>query len=121
MQRLRTPYPARRILLGLPALAAFVVFVPLGTGCKSDKGGYAWNLPNGFPKPQVPKDNPMSPVKVELGRLLFYDVRLSVTGQYSCGSCHQQKHAFTDGRAQAMGGDGAAPSARLHEPHQRRV
>jgi cytochrome c peroxidase len=48
----------------------------------------------------------MSPAKVELGRRLFYDVRLSGNGTQSCSSCHQQKRAFTDGRAQALGSTG---------------
>ena len=38
---------------------------------------YVWELPQGFPEPFVPEDNPMSAAKVELGRYLFYDVRLS--------------------------------------------
>ncbi len=40
---------------------------------------------------------------MELGRRLFYEARLSVNGRGSCGSCHQQQLAFTDGRAQAIG------------------
>ncbi len=67
---------------------------------------YVWNLPEGFPTPKVPDDNPMSEVKVELGRHLFYDVRLSENGTQSCGSCHLQSLAFTDGRAQAVGSTG---------------
>ncbi|MGI4867519.1 MAG: cytochrome-c peroxidase [Janthinobacterium lividum] len=39
----------------------------------------------------------------ELGRMLFYDPRLSSDGTVSCGSCHQQKRAFTDGQALALG------------------
>ena len=49
----------------------------------------------------------MSDAKVELGRRLFYDTRLSGNGTYSCSSCHQQTRAFTDGRAQAIGSTGA--------------
>lgn len=45
----------------------------------------------------------MSIDKVELGRRLFYDNRLSINGRGNCGSCHQQKLAFTDGRANAIG------------------
>jgi cytochrome c peroxidase len=48
----------------------------------------------------------MSPAKVELGRRLFYDVRLSGNGTQACSSCHQQKLAFTDGRAHALGSTG---------------
>lgn len=68
--------------------------------------GYSWNLPKGFPVPIVPGDNPMSDEKVELGRFLFYDTRLSLNGTYSCASCHQQSKAFTDGRAVAIGASG---------------
>ncbi len=67
---------------------------------------YQWNLPKGFPKPRVPADNPMTAAKVELGRYLFYDTRLSVNGKSSCATCHQQALAFTDGRAVAMGATG---------------
>jgi cytochrome c peroxidase len=67
---------------------------------------FDWNLPNGFPRPAVPVDNPMSVAKVELGRYLFYDKRMSINGQESCGSCHRQELAFTDGRARAEGTTG---------------
>src|ERR1035438_1965062 len=65
-----------------------------------------WKLPKGFPKPYVPADNPMSAAKVELGRYLFYDTRLSVNGKQSCASCHRQELAFTDGRAVGLGATG---------------
>ena len=67
---------------------------------------YVWQLPPGFPPPSVHADNPMSTAKVELGCRLFFDTRLSVTGQYSCASCHRPELAFTDGRAQALGSTG---------------
>ena len=67
---------------------------------------YSWNLPRGLPVPIVPADNPMSDVKVALGRRLFYDRRLSGTGTFSCGSCHEQRKAFSDGRATAIGATG---------------
>ena len=67
---------------------------------------YAWQLPRGFPEPAVPADNPMSAAKVALGARLFADPRLSVTGEYSCQSCHAPERAFTDGRARSVG-DGA--------------
>jgi cytochrome c peroxidase len=67
---------------------------------------YAWRLPAGLPIPRVPADNPMSVAKVELGRRLFYDTRLSGNGTFACASCHQQTRAFTDGRAHALGSTG---------------
>jgi len=60
---------------------------------------YAWTLPSQMPIPVVPADNPMTVEKVELGRYLFYEPRLSVNGEQSCASCHQQSRAFTDGKA----------------------
>jgi len=68
---------------------------------------YDWQLPPGFPEPAVPADNPMSATKVALGAKLFGDPRLSVTGDYSCRSCHAPQQAFTDGRARSLGATGA--------------
>lgn len=67
---------------------------------------WRWQLPSHVPEPRVPADNPMSAAKVELGRRLFYDPRLSATGNRSCSSCHLQERAFSDGRALAVGGTG---------------
>lgn len=73
-----------------------------------DAGGYAWNLPPDMPPPRVPADNPMSAEKVELGRRLFYDTRLSHNERQSCATCHVREKAFTDGRPQAVGSTGQA-------------
>ncbi len=67
---------------------------------------YAWNLPAGFPLPYVPPDNPMTAEKVELGRFLFYDRRLSANGTMACASCHQQALAFSDGKTTPHGSTG---------------
>jgi len=69
---------------------------------------FVWRIPEGFPPPNVPADNPMSEEKVLLGRFLFYDKRLSGNETQACASCHQQEHAFTDGRSQALGSTGEA-------------
>ncbi len=45
----------------------------------------------------------MSEAKIELGRRLFFDTRLSVDNTYSCASCHKPELAFTDGLARAKG------------------
>jgi cytochrome c peroxidase len=67
---------------------------------------YRWQLPAGFPEPAVPADNPMSDAKVALGARLFADERLSVTGKYSCASCHSPSRAFTDGLPLSRGATG---------------
>ncbi len=69
-------------------------------------GAWLWALPANFPTPRVPADNPMSEAKVELGRFLFYDRRLSGNGTQACASCHHQDKAFTDGRALPSGSTG---------------
>ena len=68
-------------------------------------------LPGGFPCPRVPAENPLTKEKIELGRFLFYDTKMSgpgLDGQpgQACASCHDQAKAFTDGRATAKGSTG---------------
>ena len=62
-----------------------------------------WQLPEGVPAPRVPADNPMCPARVELGRHLFYDQRLSGNGRLSCAGCHGQAMAFADVLPRAVG------------------
>ncbi len=69
------------------------------------QASFTWDLPGWAPEPAVPADNPMSAAKVELGRHLFYDERLSSNLTLSCASCHLQSKAFTDGRARSPGVD----------------
>jgi len=54
----------------------------------------------------IPADNPTTKQGVYLGRMLFYEIKLSGNNTISCGSCHQQDKAFTDGRAFSPGVDG---------------
>jgi cytochrome c peroxidase len=63
-------------------------------------------LPPGFPYPKVPADNLMTQEKVELGRHLFYDKRLSLNRTQSCASCHRMELAFTDGKPRGIGSTG---------------
>ena len=68
---------------------------------------YDWQLPESFPEPAVPADNPMSDSKVKLGRRLFYDTRLSGNNTMSCATCHIQSLAFTDGKSKSIGSTGS--------------
>lgn len=106
---------ARRAVLGAAGLAALVAAVACGGGGgttleeqRSSSGDWRWALPAHMPEPQVPADNPMSQAKVELGRFLFYDRRLSGNGLQSCASCHHQDKAFSDGRLVPLGSTGEA-------------
>lgn len=87
-----------------PILLAVLVAVVLWWFTRAT--AWDWELPPDLPPPQVPADNPMSAAKVELGRWLFYDRRLSGNETMSCASCHIQSLAFTDGVAQSIGSTG---------------
>jgi cytochrome c peroxidase len=83
-----------------------VALLAIVGGFVAHEPAFDWNIPAPFPRPPVPVDNPMSAVKVELGRRLFYDKRMSANGQESCATCHRQEFAFTDGKARAVGSTG---------------
>ncbi len=60
-------------------------------------------VPLGLMPVMWPKSNPYSPEKAELGKLLYFDTRLSADGTVSCATCHSPKFAFTDGAAVSTG------------------
>lgn len=88
------------LVIAALAAAAFVIV------WLARDAAWNWELPPDIPAPQVPADNPMSAAKVELGRWLFYDTRLSGNGTMSCASCHIQALAFTDGVPRSVGSTG---------------
>ncbi len=105
------------------ALIVFVIASAIlgATGCPSEEAEWQWDLPTGFPLPRVPADNPMSQAKVDLGRFLFYDTKLSDNQTESCATCHQQEFAFTDGMSNAMGSTGMMHPRSSMAPVERRV
>ncbi len=62
-----------------------------------------WLRPDNVP---YPKNNPSSEQKVELGKLLFFDKRLSSTDTISCASCHNPKLGWSDASAKSIGVEG---------------
>ena len=76
-------------------------------GVASASDQFSLKVPLGIPTDLwsyfVPKDNALTPAKVELGRRLFFDPRLSADGKVSCATCHDPQRAFTDGRKTAVG------------------
>lgn len=54
----------------------------------------------------APKENPTTPERVALGKLLFFDPRLSGDNKMSCATCHRPDRAFGDGLPQAKGAAG---------------
>ena len=88
------------------AAAIFFVATLALAGCGKHSEPYEWKLPPGFPRPVVPADNPMTLDSIELGRRLFYDVRLSGNESQSCASCHVQAHGFAEAAKTATGSTG---------------
>lgn len=59
------------------------------------KTGLTFTVPAGFPAPLYDfSKNPLTEEGFQLGKILFYDGRLSKDGHYSCASCHQQVAVF---------------------------
>lgn len=63
----------------------------------------AIKAPLGLPPVPVPADNPPTTASIALGRLLFYDTRLSKDDTVSCASCHNPVLNFTDGNKVSHG------------------
>ena len=99
-QRVRT---ARFWTMG--ATLGLLVMVCL-VGCSPKPTPYQWNVPQGFPAPNVPADNPITYEKIELGKALFFEPSLSGNGAMSCSSCHIPEHAFAEPRKTSSGSTG---------------
>lgn len=63
--------------------------------------------PLGLPPLKYPADNPPTPEKIELGRMLYFDPRLSADNTISCASCHDPQKGWSNGEAVATGVGGA--------------
>jgi len=122
MQRVRTWFLRLSIgflvlLLGYCGTTALIPIphdpVPetTGAGANSVEPSFS-GLQRDFPPSNEPPDNPTTPEKVELGRLLFFDPILSANDDISCATCHHPDYGFADGlpRAIGAGGTGAGPN-----------
>ena len=76
-----------------------------GGGEPFSSGDYSTVLPLGLQAGAafVRDDNPMSAKKIELGRQLYFDTRLSKDNTISCATCHAPEKGFSDGRATSAG------------------
>lgn len=75
------------------------------TATQAGKAAYQLTVPFGLEEAAdyIPADNPLTPDKVELGKLLFFDPRLSQNNTVSCASCHMPQLAWTDGQQVGIG------------------
>ena len=73
----------------------------------AEQAAWAVQVPLGLSADlQAPADNPVTQAKVELGRHLYYEARLSVAGDVSCATCHAPDKGFTDQAPVSSGHEG---------------
>ena len=84
----------------LAAAATVAVFLYMGVGAVAQSKSTLSALP---PTPQAPKDNPTTPAKVALGRLLFWDPLLSGPQDVACASCHHPQNGYAEDRDLSLG------------------
>jgi cytochrome c peroxidase len=91
----------RQRFLGTLAICSVTMLSPWVTTATE----YKLKIPFGLEESAVviPADNPLTNEKVELGRTLFFDKRLSQDNTVACANCHLAKFAFTDGQPVATG------------------
>ena len=88
------------------ALIATLLSVALPASALADEPMFPKDgpkIPTGLVPIFWPKDNPYTPQKAELGWLLYFDKRLSADQSVACATCHDPKHAFTDGKPFSSG------------------
>jgi cytochrome c peroxidase len=100
---------SRLNVLGHFISASFLLVILVASSCKKD--GVArlesttvlhpvmLDVPENFSRPVNDPDNPLTSEGIALGKMLFYDTRLSGNNRLSCASCHQPEQAFSDGVA----------------------
>lgn len=96
---------------GIPlmvALGCLVVFACQPQKETSPEEEALWTQANQLFKPlktvpDSPASNPTTPEKVELGRMLFHEPRLSQSGRISCSSCHNLALYGVDARPTSLG------------------
>lgn len=66
---------------------------------------YKLKLPLGLQEQAayIPADNPLTAAKINLGKQLYFDKRLSADGSVSCATCHAPDKGFSDGRPTSRG------------------
>jgi cytochrome c peroxidase len=67
---------------------------------------YRLTISQFFPRPDLPRDNPLTGEGVVLGSKLFFDRRLSADNSQSCASCHHPRSAFSENRRFSRGVEG---------------
>ena len=95
---------ASRLTLHASRLTLYALPFTLLFSCSGNRNDLnTLTAPDHFPTPPVYPDNPITEEKVELGKKLFFDARLSGDFGVSCASCHIPQYAFSDTVAKSFG------------------
>jgi cytochrome c peroxidase len=88
-----------------PLFVFIYLFFIFLVGCQSEKTEFKIDIPLGLEANAtfIPVDNPLTKEKIDLGRKLFFEDRLSVDATISCAFCHNPLLSFADGRYLEMG------------------
>ena len=89
----------RRLLPAAGALVAYSISLSVLLAAEPELG----KPPLGLKPVPVPTDNPLTKEKVELGKQLYFDPRLSCDETVSCASCHDPKKGWSNGEGVATG------------------
>lgn len=87
-----------RLISNLSAVIAISSFLGVARA-----ENYELDVPLGLPAMDIPKDNPLTAEKIELGKQLYFDSRLSSDNTVSCASCHDPKKGWSNGDRFASG------------------
>ena len=100
----------RHLPMGVTAAVLFVVLIsacqppePVAKVYELSETPYELKIPAGLPQPVLPKENPLTVEKVNLGRKLFFDKNLSVDRSVSCASCHDPEKFWDNGIQYGIG------------------
>jgi len=105
-------FEAKHLTGLLVAVATVAVFLYMGVGAVAQSKSTLSALP---PTPQAPKDNPTTPAKVALGRLLFWDPLLSGPQDVACASCHHPQNGYAEDRDLSLGVTGIGLGKSRHQ------
>ena len=92
--------PKSLILFAIPVVT---IAIAAGQTGRMGQGRGPHGMMGTLPQAVASENNPATPAKVDLGRMLFYDPRLSRDATVSCNSCHDLEHYGVDGRQFSLG------------------
>ncbi|TQV88700.1 cytochrome-c peroxidase [Aliikangiella coralliicola] len=86
----------------LTLVSIFLLVVPYYV----ESNEYLIEIPVGLIEPDIPLNNKLSKLKIELGKKIFFDKRLSSSSKFSCATCHDPTHGFAEKRSISINSKG---------------